>query len=154
MSPNHSCDSYSSEEEGHSRSSEASIKEATESTDITSTILRKPGDRWNFARSIDEKFNQSRLKKNATQEKKEREKRVKVRGLLILFTTQEKEETGSKLKPMKMSNLHRPPNPNPSKLEETPQEKLKRKMRTQIQEKMRQDELRTMQKVRSMDCNI
>eukprot|EP01126_Amoeba_proteus_P042372 TRINITY_DN4600_c0_g1_i8.p1 TRINITY_DN4600_c0_g1~~TRINITY_DN4600_c0_g1_i8.p1 ORF type:complete len:434 (-),score=76.15 TRINITY_DN4600_c0_g1_i8:650-1951(-) len=38
------------------------IKEATEINDITNAILRKPGDRWNFARAIDEKFNQPRYK--------------------------------------------------------------------------------------------
>jgi hypothetical protein len=41
---------------------EGGIKEATQVFDPTTAILRKPGDRWQFARAIDEKFNQPRYR--------------------------------------------------------------------------------------------
>jgi len=51
------------------------IKEATDLDDATTTVLRKPGDRWNFARAIDEKFNQPRYKSIVKpQEMKQKEK--------------------------------------------------------------------------------
>jgi len=41
---------------------EEGIFEANDNTDIGTAILRKPGDRWNFAKAIDEKFNHPRYR--------------------------------------------------------------------------------------------
>jgi len=45
--------------------SDSRIKEATETAEddiATVRVIRNPGDRWNFAREIDQKYNQSRYK--------------------------------------------------------------------------------------------
>ena len=52
------------------------VKEAVvEPKDLTA-VLRKPGDRWNFARAIDEKFDQPRYKYKLNEEKEEKPKKV------------------------------------------------------------------------------
>jgi arginine/serine-rich splicing factor 16 len=115
----YSSESYESSIEEKKVEETIVIKEATEdiSSDFTTAVLRKPGDRWNFAKAIDEKFNRPGHNKYKLKDEEEKPKKVEEK------------------KPVSLP----PPVLNSIPTEETPQDRLKRKMRQQLKKKINED---------------
>jgi arginine/serine-rich splicing factor 16 len=117
------------------------IREATETNDDSTAILRRPGDRWHFARTIDEKYNQPRHKMKLREE--ESEKRPSI-------------SSGSSRTPTALKSTKKPTTPaigsssvtDPIQnlKKETPQERLKRKLRQQLNKKIKADRRETRRK--------